>query len=113
MKMLVVRITYIDLTPTNEWIRKLDKKNLQAFLVWKESMDSIKEIVHGLSWKVGNEEQVRVGQDPWVGYNEGFSLSPSIINHLKSRGEFNLSQIKGWTLNNLATSMVIRRRFTP
>ena len=92
--MMVVKRKYIGPIPINEWIRNPDKRNSQAFVVWKATLDSIKIIEQGLSWQVGNKEKVSVGRDPWVGCNEGFSLSLGIIDHLKARGIYNLSQIK-------------------
>lgn len=66
MWMLVVKRKYIDPIPMDEWLRKLDKGYPQAYVVWKETLDSIKIIEQGPSWHVGNIEKIRVGEDPWV-----------------------------------------------
>ena len=116
---MVVKRKYIDLIPMDEWLRNLDKRYPQASIVWKETLDSIKIIKQGILWHVGNGEKIRLGQDPWVGCNEGYALSREIINHLKSRGVYSLSQIEkvgqskiwdqAWKLGGSATGAPVVR----
>ena len=43
---LMVKRKYNNTIPMDEWIRKPEKKNLQASMVWKATLDSIKIIEH-------------------------------------------------------------------
>lgn len=65
--LIVVKRKYIDPIPSEDWIRKPDKKKGNASVVWKATIDSFNIIEQGLSWQIGNGEQVRIGKDPWVG----------------------------------------------
>eukprot|EP01018_Ginkgo_biloba_P010531 Gb_16175 [translate_table: standard] len=47
----------------------------------------------GLVWKVGNGILVRLGEDPWVGSGEDFKLLGHMIQGLRDKGLFKLSQI--------------------
>lgn len=90
----IIKRKYIDLMPTNEWLRNPYKRNLQASVVWKENLDSIGIIEQGLAWNVSNGEKIILGLEPWVGCNQGYALSREVITHLHLQGCVFLNQIE-------------------
>eukprot|EP00253_Pinus_taeda_P024520 PITA_24520 len=60
----------------------------------KATIDAFKIIEKGLSWQIGSGENIRIGRDPWVGYNKNYALSPSLIRHLASKGFWYLNRVE-------------------
>jgi hypothetical protein len=50
-------------------------------------------IGEGLVWSVGNGTCVRLGEHPWVGYGLEYIILGHIIQHLRDRGYYKLSEI--------------------
>lgn len=90
----VVKRKYIDPVPLEEWIRNPNKNGRNVSVVWKATTEAFKVIEQGLAWQVGNGENLRIGKDPWVGYNGNFALSLGLIRHLESKGILFLSQVE-------------------
>jgi len=89
----VVKRKYIDPMPLEDWIRNTKKKGRNFSVIWKAIVEAFKVIEQDLAWQVGNGENVRIGRDPWVGWNESFALSPELNTHLDLKGIFGLNQI--------------------
>lgn len=51
-----------------DWIRSSIKQKRRIYTCWKAVLWSFDLIGNSLVWKVGNEAEVRIGLDPWVGY---------------------------------------------
>jgi len=90
----IVKRKYIDPSPLEDWIRNPEKKDGKVSTIWKETIEAFQVIEQGLSWKVGNGENIRIGRDPWVGCSENFALSPGLIRHLASKGIVYLKQVE-------------------
>eukprot|EP00253_Pinus_taeda_P004076 PITA_04076 len=90
----VVKRKYIDPTPLEDWISSRDKKLKHSSVIWKATVEAFSVIEQGLAWKVGDGKHVRIGRDPWVGCNEAFAISPSLLRHLDSKGIFTLDQVE-------------------
>ena len=56
------------------------------------------QVGNWIAWFVGNEKEVRVGEDPWVGVGERYKLSYALIEELRGLGILNLSQACSLTL---------------
>eukprot|EP00253_Pinus_taeda_P025127 PITA_25127 len=89
----VVKRKYIDPVPLEVWIWSPNKKGRNCSVIWKATSEAFKIIEQGLSWQVGNGENIRIGRDPWVGCNDLFALPPGLLAHLDSKGIHKLSQI--------------------
>eukprot|EP00253_Pinus_taeda_P017324 PITA_17324 len=101
----VIRRKYIDPTPLEDWIRSQEKKSKQSSVIWKATIEGFSVIEQGPAWKVGDGRNVKIGRDPWVGCNESFALSPSLLRHLDGRGGYSpkegysyLMEKKGWSV---------------
>lgn len=82
----VVKRKYIDPIPLEYWIRNPDKKHKNISVIWKATLEAFSVIEQGLAWKVGDGSHIKIGRDPWVGYNESYALSPGLLRHLDSKG---------------------------
>lgn len=91
--MTAVKRKYIEPIPINEWMRRTDKKSLNASTIWKATMESFSIVEDGLAWHVGKGEKFKIGIDPGVGCNEDFSLCREIMDCLNSQGFLSLDQI--------------------
>eukprot|EP00253_Pinus_taeda_P008165 PITA_08165 len=90
----VVKRKYIDPMPLETRIRDPNKKGRNISVVWKATSEAFKVIEQGLSWQVGNGENVKIGRDPWVGFNDRYALTQGLIRHLEMKGIYNLHQIE-------------------
>lgn len=63
-------------------------------IIWKATTNAFKIIEQGLSWQVGNGENIRIGRDPWVGCNENYDIPPGLIRYLESKGILYLNQVE-------------------
>jgi len=90
---VVIKRKYIDPLTTLDWIRMPHKSSKNSSVVWKAVVVSVNIIEKGLAWLVGDGTQVRLGQDPWIGCPEGFTLSQGLVTDLKDRGLFTLNQV--------------------
>eukprot|EP00253_Pinus_taeda_P024814 PITA_24814 len=92
----VLKRKYIDPVPLEEWIRNPIKSKQHASVIWKATVDSFKVIEQGLAWKIGNDRNLKIGKDPWIGCNENYALSPGLIRHLEDKNILTLYQWKRW-----------------
>eukprot|EP00253_Pinus_taeda_P015495 PITA_15495 len=76
-----------------DWIRLPQKSSKNSSVVWKAVVASVNIIEKGLAWSVGDETQIRLGRDPWIGCSERFSLSHGLVLALKDRGLYTLNQV--------------------
>jgi len=90
----VVKRKYIDLIPLEDCIRNPTKNKKNVSVVWKAIVESFKVIEQGLAWKIGNGRNMKIGKDPWVGFNENYALSPGLINHLETKRILFLNQVE-------------------
>lgn len=90
----IVKRKYIDPSPLEDWIRNPEKKDGKVSTIWKATIEAFQVIEQGLSWKVGNGENIHIGRDPWVGCSENFALSHGLIRHLASKGIVYLKQVE-------------------
>eukprot|EP00253_Pinus_taeda_P035322 PITA_35322 len=90
----VFKRKYIDSVPLEDWIRNLVKSKQHASVIWKAKMDSFKVIEQGLAWKLGNEKNLKIGKDPWIGCNENYALSLGLIRHLEDKNILTLDQVE-------------------
>ena len=51
-----------------------------------------------VAWMVGNERQIKVGEDPWSGARERYKLLEGLVSKLRSFGIYNLNQACSTTL---------------
>ena len=83
-----------------DWIRNPNKSHQGGFVIWKVVTKSFDVIGENLVWKVGNGRRVRVGEDPWLGCNEGFRLSELLVVSLRQRGVNYLYQLASLVQEN-------------
>eukprot|EP00253_Pinus_taeda_P019430 PITA_19430 len=90
----VLKRKYIDSVPLEDWIRNPVKSKQHASVIWKATVDSFKVIEQGLAWKIGNDINLKIGKDPWIGCNENYALSPGLIRHLEDKNILTLDQVE-------------------
>jgi len=56
-------------------------------------MASFNVIEHGLAWKVGSSEKVRIVVGPWVGCGPNYLLPPILVEFLNANGKYTLNQV--------------------
>ena len=76
----VVYHKYISPVPLWDWIR--NSVNITpgiSSIIWKAICDAFPLIGSGLSWKVGNGTNVRIGSDPWPNSQLNHLLPPQLV----------------------------------
>jgi len=56
-------------------------------------MASFNVIEHGLAWKVGSSERVRIVVRPWVGCSTNYLLPLVLVEFLNANGKYTLNQV--------------------
>jgi len=63
----VVNHKYTRLVSLDDWIRKPVKVSYNYSIIWKSLLKYFLVIGDGLAWRIGKENKVRLGSDPWSG----------------------------------------------
>lgn len=45
-----------------------------------------------MAWQVGNEDKVRIGENPWIGVRSNFRLSEALVESLHEQGIYSLRE---------------------
>jgi len=81
-----VKLKYISPLIVLVWFRCPTKCRINVSICYKVVLQSYDLNGTGLSWKVGDEKFVRVGDDPWVGCHWNNKLPSCITGHLITNG---------------------------
>ena len=71
-----------------EWIRNPIKAKKGISTIWNSLIHSFTILGDWLVWRPGNGTQIRVGEDPLVGFPSYFKLSIPLLNLLHEKGFF-------------------------
>jgi hypothetical protein len=88
----ILKGKYIKGVDLISWIRKGNFKYPIASNFWKNFMSSFHIIKQWLAWQIGNEKQVILGKDPFIGDNSSFNLSETLIQLLNKKGIYSIAQ---------------------
>jgi len=84
---------YIRPDTLEDWIRNPRKEHGGGSIIWKAVIKSFHVLDSHLAWDVGNGGRLRIGEDPWVGCEQQHILPRPLIEQLRDRGIFYLSQL--------------------
>ena len=62
-----------------EWIRKEKKKRFPISNIWSGMLETLSYLNRCLAWKMGKGFQMRLGVDPFIGWNDVYKLLESTI----------------------------------
>ena len=68
-----------------EWFKNPNKTHKNRSIGWKALVESYPLVGNWIASRIGNGTQVRLGEDLWVGAEENFILSESIISQLRAQ----------------------------
>jgi len=70
--------------------------------IWKKIMASLHVIKRWLSWQIGCGKQVILGCDSFIGDNDSFKFSGSLIQNLNNKKIYSLAQVA--TINDASNN---------
>ena len=77
-----------------EWMRSTEKTYKNGSIGWKAMTLAYPLIGKWIAWKIGNKNRVRIGIDPWVGYEGNFKLIEDLLRFLIHHGFYsNISDV--------------------
>jgi len=74
-----------------EWFSSRDKSCGNASIIWKFVIKSFSLIGDWLVWRVGRGDNIRIGEDPWVGCEGKHRIPPPLVLSLRELGYFSLT----------------------
>jgi len=89
----IIRCKYLCHLSVEQWIRVDPKSHHGASNVWKMLVSVFPLLRQWVAWKTGHGNQVRLGEDPWVGARENYYLSLNLRNHLRERSFVCLKEV--------------------
>ena len=91
---IVINSKYIKGVSFFNWFRSSEIDQKDALVIWKSFIKNFHWIRKWTSWDIGNDKNVCIGIDPFLGDNGNYEFSVEILEHLEGTGLKNLSQIK-------------------
>ena len=68
------------------WIRNTNKKGSNASNIWRGLINYFPSMGNSLVWKIGNTNQVKIGEDSFIGGERFYNLSAATTLHLRILG---------------------------
>jgi hypothetical protein len=73
-----------------EWFRCSRKLVPTSSIGWKAMVDAFPLLGSWATWRIGNGRSVRVGEDPWEGFDNNHRLSEGLLRRLHAQSIFSL-----------------------
>lgn len=89
----LITYKYIWPIPLLDWfrLRSWNGKNISE--IWRVVLNTLHTIRRGLTWRIGNGEEARIGLDPWISCGNTHLLPQSLIDFLNQKDIFLIAHI--------------------
>lgn len=89
----VAQVKYIKPLHIMDWFRQQHEPGHNISNIWKDVLHSLPLLREGITWRIKEGNEVRIGMDPWVGCGNTHRLSEGLLRHLHSRGIMHIKHI--------------------
>jgi hypothetical protein len=87
----ITKYNYIRPSYFIDWLRNLRKFLKNVFSHWKALVQSYLVTRIWLTWRVGNEEQVRIDLDPWIRCENLIKFPMEMLELIEEQGYYTLN----------------------
>eukprot|EP00253_Pinus_taeda_P033090 PITA_33090 len=89
----VAQVKYIKPSHLMDWFRQQHDPGRNISNIWKVVLQSLPLLREGITWRIKEGNNVRIGVDPWVGCSNLHRLSDGLLRHLHNRGIMHIKHI--------------------
>ena len=82
----IVKEKYLINKTVIDWIRNTNKKGSNASSIRRGLINYFPSMGNSLAWKIGNTNQVKIGEDSFIGGERFYNLSAATTLHLRILG---------------------------
>ena len=89
----VIRRKYLKYRSVTQWIKGMNTTQKGISNIWNYMINSFHVLNDWMVWKPGNGHQIKVGEDPLIGFESFYILSNGLVNFLHDKGIYFLVQV--------------------